>query len=344
MTGGGPPWAGEPGGPLCRAPRSMPPATAVTQGPAVSSPFSDSGPLAAAFRPRRTSAAPQTEPGRSSGWAELLAEVEALNVEGARCSRQGKAAEALRSLTEAQVRLDSMEPCAGAAEVRHAFLSAQADTASNLGIYHRKEGAHELAIRHLQRALKLHKATGAHPRTLVAAHLNMAVCHLESGAAPMESLRHAKAAVELGGQLLAASPAQEAAGVEPPADDCAMLAVAYHKVAEAHEASREWAKASHAYTQAYEVVRRSLGASHHLTRAFEKSSRCPHYAVATPSFQSTVVCGTPRRLPSIPRSRPSTRYAETRVKYELNPDIFAPWPPRSASSMEHAWYGMVPKR
>merc|ERR1712039_176269 len=86
--------------------------------------------------------------------------------------------------------------------------------------------------------------------------------------------------MDLGGQLIA-SPDLESSGAgrsdrEPKLDDYAMLAVAYHKVAQAHEGLREWGKATFAYTQAYEVVRRSLGPDHHLTKSFEKSPRCPH--------------------------------------------------------------------
>merc|ERR1719215_2080194 len=127
--------------------------------------------------------------------------------------------------------------------------------------------------------------------------------------------------------------------------------MAYHKVAEAHEALRQWPKASHSYAQAYEVVRHGLGPHHHLTKAFEKSSRCPqHFPKATtptaalrggkaPMFQ----IGAAPRLPSIPRSRHATPRRQP-LSYDIGADVLEPWPPKNASKEEQEWYAMGLKK
>lgn len=295
------------------------------------------------------SAAPQSCSRLSTAAAEpspppdLVPEVNTLNSESMQLLREGKMQDALELLTRAQAHLDRMGvPSSIGTDRERALLSAHADTASNLGVYHRKAGEHGCAVHFLQRALKFHKALNAGPRALVAAHLNLAVCCLESGASPVDSLRNAQAAVELGGQMLASSPDKGGGDLSP--DDCAMLAVAYHKVAEAHEASREWAQASHAYTQAYEVVRHTLGRQHHLTKAFEKSSRCPRLVATSARIPRSPVPSAPqplRRLPSI--SRPRQASGQQR-KYQLSPEIFAPWPPKNSSDEEHRWYSMERRR
>ncbi|CAL1128734.1 unnamed protein product [Cladocopium goreaui] len=90
-------------------------------------------------------------------------------------------------------------------------------------------------------------------RTLVAAHLNLASCYLESEA-PDAALKHASTAAQLSGQVLTRTP--DSIGdvpAEPTENDFAMLAVSFHKVAEAHEALKEWGKAIFAHTQAREA-------------------------------------------------------------------------------------------
>lgn len=275
-------------------------------------------------------------------------------------------------LGRAQEMLDQWEqpanPTAASSEHR-VWLNLQADVAGNLGIYYRKAGQPQLAVTSLQRALKFHNAAGAGLRTVAAVHLNLATCLLEASAPAAESLQHAQAAVDLGGQILASPAASadisvgihsgsadsdrfgEGAGSHegtvagPSADDCAMLAVAYHKLAESYESLREWSKASHAYTQAYEVVRRSLGPHHHLTKAFEKSSRCPRRAVQVPSLPLTTArLSTPRRLPSIPRTRPAIAQTQRSARYEITGEVFARWPPPNASKEERQWYRMAMKR
>merc|ERR1711948_105019 len=152
------------------------------------------------------------------------------------------------------------------------------------------------------------------------------------------------------GQLIASADLEtSSASGEPKLADYAMLAAAYHKIAEANEGLREWGKATFAYTQAYEVLRRSLGPDHHLTRSFEQSSRCPHpIAVSgiTPPLRKVVsprVGRTPRRLPCLSGpSRPwETGALQEFTGYDLSSDSFPSWPPRSASSEEQAWYSMA---
>jgi len=307
-------------------------------------------------------ASPMAE--RRSSWEDLRNTAEGFNSAGVQHLREGNNEEGMQLLKRAQALLDQWEepvnPSAATSEHR-LWLSLQADTAGNLGIYYRKIGDPQSALQSLQRSLKFHSAAGSALRTVAAVHLNLATCLLEAGAPAAESLRHAQAAVDLGGQLLAA-PAAASGGslggegeqdlegtvVAPSADDCAMLAVAYHKLAESFECAREWSKASHAYTQAYEVVRRSLGPHHHLTKAFEKSSRCPRRNVQVPSLPITAArLTTPRRLPSIPRTRPAISQppnSQRSARYEITGEVFARWPPEKASKEERQWYRMATKR
>lgn len=306
-----------------------------------------------------------------------VTEIEALSSNAMQALREGRGEEAHQLLILAQSRLDMrgdqppaepgrfgdfinvdpgnlassrrpsvVSPNSGGrdAESELALLRAHATTASNWGVYHRKKGEFELAIQHLERAVAFHTSAHAGLRMIAAARLNLAACHQELGGALGEGLQHAQIAVELAGRLLISAPE----GTEPPSDDCAMLAVAYHKVAELHEAMRDWGKASHAYTQAYEVVHQSLGPSHHLTRTFERSSRCPrHIAVQaappTPQKLSVGVLGTPR-LPSIPRAKTLALQPKRSLEYDLGPDVLAPWPPKNASREEKRWYSMSRKR
>jgi len=224
-------------------------------------------------------------------------------------------------------------------------------------VVHRKCGEIDAAVWCLEQAVKSQRTLGNNPRTMVATHLNLAACFLESGGSPAEALKNAQAAVDLGGQLLQMSAAAAAATdsgsnsdlgsgacSKPSEDDCAMLAVAYHKVAEAQEGLKEWSKASHAYAQAYEVVRRSLGAQHHLTKAFEKSTRCPKHVTAPPTLSLPIttprMLTQPARLPVIPRA--SSRIPRhNALKYEMGADIFEPWPPKNLSREERGWYRMA---
>merc|ERR1711976_257196 len=146
---------------------------------------------------------------------------------------------------------------------------------------------------------------------------------------PEEALQHAMAAVALGGQLIASggqtgdaeghargshersSQASQMSLIRP--DDYAMLAVVYHKTAEAHEHLKQWGQATLAYTQAYEVVRRSLGPAHQLTKSFEKSARCPRRPAPPEvplSWRATSGNG---RLPLLPDvGRPHTTRPKSR--------------------------------
>jgi len=296
-----------------------------------------------------------------ASWEEMATKVVAFNRKGMSLLRQGDPEDAVRLFESAQELLDRVQEPAGGGlreeEQRRSLAQARADTASNLGICHRRTRNLVAAAKCLNRALRLYKAAGASLRTQVAAHLNLAACHLEAQA-PETALRHAKVAVDLAGQLVASLALEEdidsrpSDDVEPPrSDDYAMLAVAYHKVAEAHEGLREWGQATFCYTQAYEVVRRSLGPNHHLTRSFEKSSRCPHRAAVlgtsfSPAGQKAQQKqgSTPRRLPGIPSTRPRTAGPqECSSNYELSADVFPQWPPRSSTREEHQWYTMARK-
>jgi len=288
---------------------------------------------------------------------ELCSLAQSHNREGLLLLRNKRPDEALKRLQEAHRLLNSVDDNISLAEgpgsQRHVSM-VRAETVSHFGIYYRRMGGQDLALRHLQEALQLFQAANADWRILAAAHLNLAAYHLEL-LMPEAALQHAQAAVDLGGQLVAEAdsrPAPEdmdgpnAQAVAKSSDeDYVLLAVAYRNVGEAYEGLREWGKSTFAYTQAYEVVRQSLGPKHPLTRNFEKSRRCLKHNLLF--GQSTLQHGrgqggsARRRLPAIP-PRNQMKFPQDLLKdYVLNQEILAPWPPRLASREERAWYSMA---
>lgn len=304
----------------------------------------------------------------ANSWDKLRQEAATQNREGMAHLRKGERTEAFQKLTAAQELLTRAEGACASEEERKLLAAAWADTISNTGIYHKRGQNHAVAVRCLLKALKLHKTAGSDLRTILAANLNLSACYSEAEM-PEAALRHALAAVELAGQQVAAIDLAEDSSAtgddglpQGRADDYAMLAVAYHKVAEAHEGLRDWVSASFSYTQAYEVVKRSLGPHHRLTRSFERSSRCPHRA----ELIETAVCGQsltgnmsfyqnnsrPATSPAIGRRQhlPSIPPGSTRRRigagidlrgYKLDNSHFPVWPPEAASREEQAWYSMA---
>lgn len=281
-------------------------------------------------------------------FGSALATASALNRDGVQQLRDGHQDDALRSFSAARELIDRWDDRASAAPaaLQRNWLIVKADTASHLGICYRRLCEFESAILCLQHALTFHKACGSHSRLVAAAHLNLATCFVEARCSFDEAARHAQAAIELGGQLLAAAPEPGSGERGSIEEDCTMLAVAYHKLAEAYEGSRDWSRSFHAYSQVYEVIRRSLGPNHQLTKAFEKSSRCP-LRVSAPavSLTSARQVTTPRRLPSIPRARNAPVMAHERVRsYELSAEVFQKWPPEKTTKDERTWYRMAGRR
>lgn len=309
---------------------------------------------------------------------ELRAEASSCCNEGAQLLRQGANEDAVRVLARAQALLDRAgDPLLTATEEEQRSLAAlRADVAGNLGICHRRLKEMGPAVRQLQLALKHHKvrlpsleqANIADLRMLMAAHLNLASCHLESEA-PAAALQHATAATELGGHLLTHSKfGPNDSAEEPTENDFAMLAVSFHKVAEAQQGLKEWGKATFAYAQAHEVVQRSLGPDHPISKVLE-SAHVPsprrrideqrrHCAVANLAANVGKSTGcppirhgakSPRVLPIIP---PGARASamKTRTKdplifelqgYELGNDRFQSWPPKKTTLEEKEWYRMA---
>jgi len=280
-------------------------------------------------------------------WPQLQAEVMSANRGAMEELRRGEPEEALRMLNSAQELLETSGGggAAGGAEDQSARFTARAVTASGLAKVHKRARNHVEAAQCLESALELYEAADADLRTLVAAHLNLAACYLDAEA-PQASLQRATTAVQLGGRLLVDGGGGGGESPQGPrSDDYAMLAVAYHKTAEAHEALREWGSATLAYTQAYEVVRRSLGPDHHLTKSFERSARCPRRP-CPPEVPSgwRARSATPQQkrlpvLPSTPRSRPLSLSGG--LEYKLNSETFPSWPPRSVSREEQVWYELA---
>jgi tetratricopeptide (TPR) repeat protein len=279
---------------------------------------------------------------------DLLQQVTEINACGMEALRAGEARTALKSLFEAHGLLANYDTMQDGSERAAAVIKCQADTASNLGICHKRMGARAAAVQFLQRALRLYMQNGADLRTLIAVHLNLSASFADVKVMD-QALVHAKEAVNLGGRLIAEAAAADAPS-EPRTDDFAMLAVAYHKVAEACEGLKDWGPACLAYTQAYEVVRKSLGPEHRLTRSFERSARCPRRAIVPEvpcslSMQQNRLSGR-RRLPEIPRGdsrRPKTPQ-ENFAHYHLGQEHFATWPPLNVSEAEQQWYAMAQKQ
>lgn len=227
---------------------------------------------------------------------EGMAFLRARDIAGA-SERLGRA-EAMLQSTDGVATADARDPTLPGR--RHAALAL---TAGNLGCLHKRLGDYASAVGYLSYALRLHEEAGADGRTLAGAHLNLYGCLATEGSPSQQesALRHASAAVELLGRVVASAELQapstavqgtpagvggdgRGSGEEVEDDvgpsglrleDYASLAIAYHNVACAKESLRDWSGAALAYTQAYEVAVRSLGADHSLTKAFEQSVRCP---------------------------------------------------------------------
>ncbi|CAE7600214.1 Oat [Symbiodinium pilosum] len=298
--------------------------------------------------------------------------------DGAAFLRKGELQEAVRKLVRGQALLERAEPGSADIDKQKSFAALQADIAGNLGICYRRLKDFGPAVNQLQLALQHHQVRlndsdkvlilvdVADLRTLVAAHLNLASCHMESEA-PDAALKHASTAAQLSGQVLTASRDSSEAPAGPAENDFAMLAVSFHKVAEAHEALKEWGKAIFAHTQAREVVQRSLGPNHPLTQSL---ARCrPHLSrPAAGNRQSEFLdayaanigrstgCpllrpGKGQVLPTIPqgaRGKPFMRTTEALgfelVGYQMNSTCFPSWPPTNASNEEQEWYAMARAR
>jgi len=304
-------------------------------------------------------------------WTDLKNEATAANKESLECIRRGATKEAFDRLCRAQELLSQAERYCPA-EIAHELASARAAMESSFAICHKRDGNHAMVVRHLETALELYEGAGADHRTVMATRLNLSACYAEAEM-PSEALEHAKAAVVIGGQLIAQPQteglaetsatdvksvksnhgrAQVAIGglgvgqmVRP--DDYAMLAVAYHKSAEAHERLRQWGQATLAYTQAYEVVRRSLGPTHHLTKAFEKSARCPRRPLPPEVPLSWRIAAGAKKLPNLPHIQRTPRHSPAGstprevLGYRLDTASFPSWPPKAQSEEENSWYVMA---
>lgn len=174
---------------------------------------------------------------------ELRAMASAYAAEGAQLLRKGELQEAQNRLLRGQAMLERVEMRSDTMmwtdvqrEKQRALALLQADVAGNLGICYRRLKDFGQAIHQLQLALKFReirfensesKVEASDLRTLVAAHLNLASCYLESEA-PDAALKHASTAAQLSGQVLTRTP--DSIGdvpAEPTENDFAMLAVSF---------------------------------------------------------------------------------------------------------------------
>lgn len=301
-------------------------------------------------------------------WDDLQNEVTSANKEILDCIRKGATKDAFERLSRAQELLSQGERYCPA-ERAHELANARAALESSFAIYHKRVENHAMVVRHLERALELYEGAGADHRTLMATRLNLSACYADANM-PSEALEHASAAVVIGGELISQPQAESSREGKSPnnelytrgqiavagfnvgqmvrPDDYAMLAVAYHKSAEAHERLRQWGQATLAYTQAYEVVRRSLGPTHHLTKAFEKSARCPRRPLP-PEMPLSWRVGSAgaKKLPNLPHIQRSPRHSHggntPRLAYRLDSSNFPSWPPKAQCEEENAWYVMAQK-
>lgn len=303
--------------------------------------------------------------------------------EGVQLLRKGELAEAQTQLLRAQALLERVEELTRhemvwsdmQREEKKALAASQAEVAGNLGISYRRLKDFGPAIEQLQRALNFHqmrfedcegKVSASDLRTLVAAHLNLASCHLESEA-PEAALKHASTAAQLSGQVLTRSPETSLeAPSEPTENDFAMLAVSFHKVAEAQEALKDWGKAVFAHTQAREVVQRSLGPAHPLAQSLAKCRpqvpARPHSRSRHSEFLETYAANIGRStgcpmlrpgkgqkvLPTIPRGARGKPFMKTTealgfelTGYQISERDFPSWPPETSSYEEKEWYAMA---
>lgn len=300
---------------------------------------------------------------------ELRAMASAYAAEGAQLLRKGELQEAQNRLLRGQAMLERVEMRSDTMmwtdvqrEKQRALALLQADVAGNLGICYRRLKDFGQAIHQLQLALKFReirfensesKVEASDLRTLVAAHLNLASCYLESEA-PDAALKHASTAAQLSGQVLTRTP--DSIGdvpAEPTENDFAMLAVSFHKVAEAHEALKEWGKAIFAHTQAREVVQRSLGSSHPLAQSLAKCrpqvpTRCPpdrqtgspsSWMFMPPTLGEVldVRCFGARGKPFMTTEALGFELSG----YEISEHDFPSWPPETSSNEEKEWYAMA---
>lgn len=275
--------------------------------------------------------------------SELVRVVVQLNQEaGAECLRQGANQDGLQLLSRAKELLDAADE----SFVDPSLTGARAMTLTNLGVLHKREKSFPEAVLQLERAIKLYTGMGSDLRSLAAAHLNLAECYMDAGL-PRRALRNSMMTVDVVGRLIvdeegrAAKECAHEGGAKSSADksgDFSMLAIAYHKTAEAHEALRQWGKAVIAYTQAYEVAKWCHGPDHELTKSFEKSMWCPHRRnppVVPRTWRTTRVR---QRSPFLPRT--TDRMVPDASEYHPK-HHFPEWPPRNASKEELEWYRMA---
>ncbi|CAJ1396004.1 unnamed protein product [Effrenium voratum] len=136
--------------------------------------------------------------------------------------------------------------------------SLAAVTCNNLGCYYKKVGKLHGALSYLRRALQMEMDLGTDEGTLAGTHLN--ICAILSKLEKHDkAVQHAMQGLELiDRKTSSADPA------EVPADDYAVLAIAYHNVAVERDLLHEYDKAAAAFHQGFEVAKRCLGEDHPL--------------------------------------------------------------------------------
>jgi len=259
--------------------------------------------------------------------------------------RQGDNKAALELLLRAEDILSNHHEGNGLTEDANRTLTrAQAVTASNLGIFYKRNREFQRAITYLEKAQQLHESCGADLQTLAGAHLNLCACFSQAELHE-QALRHATTAVEHMGRFIADTElgelqSDEGQFHEAQPDDYATLSIASHNVAMARESLRQWGDATLAYTQAYEVVIRSLGPDHALTKAFEQTARCPKVPKPPEEKRTWRMVPSGVKLPDIPRKKPSSA-GPGHQEYTLDGSVFPQWPPPTATPEEKRWYRMA---
>ena len=126
-------------------------------------------------------------------------------------------------------------------------------TCNNLGCYYKKVGKLHGALSYLRRALQMEADLGTDEVTLAGTHLN--ICAILSKLEKHDkAVQHALSALEL--------IDRKTGSCDPavvPADDYAVLAIAYHNVAIERDLLQQYDKAAAAFHQGFEVAKRCLG-------------------------------------------------------------------------------------
>ncbi|CAK9070594.1 unnamed protein product [Durusdinium trenchii] len=190
--------------------------------------------------------------------ADFHALVLSCNRDGMEALRKGQSKAAFEQFKYAEAILIANQAESG--------TSLAAVTCNNLGCYYKKVGKLHGALSYLRRALQMEVDLGTDEVTLAGTNLN--ICAILSKLEKHDkAVQHALAALELIDRKTSSS---DPATI--PADDYAVLAIAYHNVAIERDLLHQYDKAAAAFHQGFEVAKRCLGEDHPLSVTLGKNA------------------------------------------------------------------------